>query len=133
MLSQEMLNILGWKQEQLTSLQFIAFSYIKQGKYDIAQSLLETLEALNPSDLYTLKTLGAVYIETKNALKALDTLEKALKLDPQDEMTRFNRIQALVSLGLKKQALEDSEMLINAVNPYIKERAEAFILSSKIF
>ena len=133
MLSQEMLNILGWKQEQLTSLQFIAFSYIKQGKYDIAQNLLETLEALNPSDLYTLKTLGAVYIETKNALKALDTLEKALKLDPQDEMTRFNRIQALVSLGLKKQALEDSEMLINAVNPYIKERAEAFILSSKIF
>ena len=68
MMAQDLLNILGWKKEDLLNLQFIAYSYVKQGKYDIALTLLETLEVLDSNDLYTLQTLGAIYIEMKKFL-----------------------------------------------------------------
>jgi tetratricopeptide (TPR) repeat protein len=133
MLKDEMKNILGWQQNDLSNLQFVAYNYIKQGKYDVAQTILEALEVLDPTDSYTLQTLGAVYIENKNPYGALNVLEKALQLDPLHELSQFNRIQALISLGLKKQALIDCEKMVNAKNPMLKAKAEAILLSEQIF
>jgi predicted Zn-dependent protease len=132
MLSSELKNVIGLDDQDLRSLELVAFSYIRQGKFDIALSLLEGLEVLEPENVYILQTLGACYLETKNPYKALDTLEKALKLDPYSETSRFNRIQALMSLGLKKQALIECEGMLNAQNKLLKDKAEALLLSELI-
>ena len=133
MLSTEMKNILGWQDADIANLQFVAYNYIKQGKYDVAQTLLEALEVLQPTNAYTLQTLGAVYIENHNPYKALNSLEKALQLDPSHELSQFNRIQALLSLGLKKQALADCQKMVFAHNPILKAKTEAILLSEQIF
>lgn len=132
MMHDEMLNILGWKIDDLNNLQFIGFSYIKQGKFEIAKTLFEALEVLHPEDPYNLSTLGGLYIETKEPYKALNVLEKALMLDPQNEISQFNKIQALLSLGFKKQALEACQMLAQAKDPVLKSKAEALLLVEKL-
>lgn len=132
MLNQEMLSILGWNDKDMRSLELVAYSYIKQGKFDIAQKILEGLEVLEPANLYILQTLGAVYLELKNPYKALDTLEKALKLDPSSEVSKFNRIQALISLGFKKQALQECQLMLDAQNKTLKDKAAALLLTEVI-
>lgn len=132
MLEQEALNILGWKKEDLSTLQFIAYTYIKQGKYLVARTLLEALEVLNPKDLYTLQTLGAVYIENNQSTKALTALNKALSLDPTHEISQFNRVQALLTLGQKTEALSACQALLEAKNLSLRHKAEAILLSEKI-
>lgn len=132
MLHEEMLNILGWQHDDLSNLQFIGFSYIKQGKFEIARTLFEALEVLDPSSAYNLNTLGGIYIETKEPYKALNAIEKALKLDPQNEITLYNKIQALLSLGFKKQALEACQLLSFAKDPLLKSKAEALLLAEKL-
>lgn len=129
MLKEEWLNILGLSDEDLSSIQWISYSYIKQGKIDIALKLLEALYVIHPHDLYTLQTLGAIYLENKIPYKALDVLEKALKLDPTNDKTRFNRMHALFALGFKKQGLLACSELIDAQDPLIKSKAEAIMLS----
>jgi predicted Zn-dependent protease len=132
MLEQEILNILGWASDELLNLQFIAFSYIKQGKYAIAASILEGLQVLEPSNVYILQTLGALCIELGNPYKALDLIEKALNLDPTNELCRYNKVQALISLGLKKQAFEECEHLKLATSPNLQRKAEAILLSATL-
>lgn len=132
MIHEEMLNVLGWNQEDLNNLQFIGFSYIKQGKFDIAKPLFEALEVLDPHNCYNLNTLGGIYIETKEPYKALNALEKALSLEPDNENYQFNKIQALLSLGFKKQALEASLLLAQGKDPILKSKAEALLLAEKL-
>ena len=132
MIGQEMLNVLGWGQTELSNLQFIGFSYIKQGKYDIAKTLFEALEVLDATNPYNLHTLGAIYVETNEPYKALNVLEKALKLDPKNEISQLNKIQALISLGFKKQALEASQELARGQDPLLRSKAEAILLAEAL-
>jgi len=129
MQKQEWLNILGLQNEDISSIQWISYSYIKQGKMEIALNLLEALYIIQPSDLYTLKTLGALYLENKIPYKALDVLEKAIKLDPTSDEIRFNRMHALFALGFKKQGLVAAQELLDAKDPSIKSKSEALLLS----
>ncbi len=76
----EWLSILGWGNEELEDLRFVGYSYIKQGKYDIAITFFESLVILNPDSFYDLQTLGALYLQKGNNLMALNYIEKALKL-----------------------------------------------------
>lgn len=132
MIHEEILNILGWKLDDLDNLRFIGFSYIKQGKYEIAKVLFEALEVLEPENPYNLHTLGGIYIETNEPYKALNALEKALTLDPNHEISQFNKIQALLSLGFKKQALETCDLLIRGKDPLLKSKAEAMLLAESL-
>ena len=132
MIGQEMLNVLGWGELELNNLQFIGFSYIKQGKYDIAKTLFEALEVLDATNPYNLHTLGAIYVETKEPYKALNVLEKALKLDPQNELSKFNKIQALLSLGFKKQALEVCQELSGGKDQILRSKADAILLAEAL-
>ena len=52
------LSILGWNKDELEDLRFVGYSYIKQGKYDIAITFFEALTILSPESVYDLQTLG---------------------------------------------------------------------------
>jgi tetratricopeptide (TPR) repeat protein len=123
------LSLLGWGPEELEDLRFVGYSYIKQGKYDIAVTFFETLVIVVPHSIYDLQTLGALYLQQGNNLMALNFIEKALKLEPQHGPTQLNRIKALFVLGYKKQATAQARELSTLSDPLLAQQAEALILA----
>src|SRR5260221_12674088 len=92
------LEVLDWGQDELEDLRFVGYSYLKQGKYDIALTFFEALTVLNPRNVYDLQTLGALYLQIGNNLMALNFIERSLKIDPNHLPTKLNRAKALFSL-----------------------------------
>lgn len=126
----EWLSILGWGKEELEDLQFVGYSYIKQGKYDIATTFFEALVVLRPESAYDLQTLGALYLQMNNNVMALNYLEKALKIEPSHFPSLLNRIKALLSLGYKTQALQQAQLLANnCPDQTIAMQAQALLLA----
>ncbi|MDQ5956458.1 MAG: tetratricopeptide repeat protein [Candidatus Rhabdochlamydia sp.] len=123
------ISILGWSDEELSDLRFVGYSYIKQGKYDIATTFFEALTTLSPSSVYDLQTLGALYLQKNNNLMALNYIEKALKLDPLHQPTLLNRVKVLFALGYKKQALAQAKELERSQNPEIINQATALVIA----
>ena|SRR3990167_1706201 len=123
------LSILGWGPDELEDLRFIGYSYIKQGKYDIATSFFESLVLLSPDTDYDLQTLGALYLQTGNNLMALNYIEKALKKNPSHLHSQLNRAKALLMLGYKKQGLTQARSLEHCANEPIANQAQALLLA----
>lgn len=123
------LSILGWNKDELEDLRFVGYSYIKQGKYDIATTFFEALVILAPESVYDLQTLGALYLQRGNNLMALNYIEKAIKMDPTHLPTLLNRTKALFALGYKKQALSQARALENCSQEQIAGQAQALILA----
>ena len=123
------LEILGWKEEQLEDLRFVGYSYIKQGKYDVALPFFEALAVLSPQNPYDQQMLGAIYLQMGNNLMALNAIEKALKLDPLHSPTLLNRTKALFALGYKRQALAQARQLEKSAELPIADQAAALLLA----
>ncbi len=122
-------EVLGWGDEELEDLRFVGYSYIKQGKYELAITFFEALVVLAPNSVYDLQTLGALHLQTNNNLAALNYIEKALKLEPNHLPTLLNRTKALFALGYKKQGLAQARALETASENTIADQASALILA----
>lgn len=122
-------EILGWKDEQINDLRTAAYSYIKQGVYDVAFTFFDAIAVLAPPTPYDLQTVGALCLQRGEALKALDFFDRALKLDPDHLFTQLNRAKALFMLGYKKQGLIQSQSLATSIDPEISAQAQALILA----
>ncbi len=122
-------EVLGWKNEELDDLRFVAYSYIKQGIYDVALTFFDALTILSPPTSYDLQTIGALHLQMGNGLKALDFLDRALKSDPVDLNTQLNRAKALFMLGYKRQGLVQAMELQKSNDPDISSAAAALIMS----
>jgi len=122
-------ELLGWGEKELDDLRFVGYSYIKQGKYDVALSFFSALVALDETNPYNLQTIGALYLEKGEHLKALDHLERALQLDSSHAPSLLNRIKALLGLGYKKQALSQAKQLMTNPDTAIASEAEALLLA----
>lgn len=120
-------ELLGVTLEQEDDIRFVGYSYIKQGKYDIALTFFETLAKLAKDNPYDVRTLGALYLQKGENHKALQELERALTLDPTHEPTKLNRVKALLALGYLKQALEQAALLSKSPNQTVREHATALI------
>ncbi len=122
------LDLLGWEQGELEDLRFVGFSYIKQGKYDIALSFFEALVILT-NDEYDFQTLGALYLQVGNNLSALNYLERAIKINPKHGPTLLNRAKALFLLGYKRQGLIQARALEVHPDTNIASQAKALSIS----
>ena len=122
-------EILGWGEDELNDLRFVAYSYIRQGVYDVALTIFDALAALTTPSLYDLQTLGALHLQMGHGLKALDYLDKALKLDPNDLQTQMNRAKVLFTLGYKRQGLVQAMELQKAPDKEIASQASALLLA----
>ncbi len=118
-------EVLGWGQEELDSLRFVAYSYIKQGIYDVALTFFNALAVLTPQTAYDLQTLGALYLQLGNNERALEHLDRALKLEPNHSQTQLNRVKALLALGDKQQAMSQIVSLLGHSDPEIRKQAQA--------
>lgn len=125
----EWTEILGWGQKELDDIRYAAYCYIKEGIYDIALVFFDALRILTPPNAYDLQTVGALYLQIGNGLKALEFLERALKIDPQHFPSLLNRAKALFMLGYKKQALSQASELESCPNQEIANQASALVLA----
>jgi tetratricopeptide (TPR) repeat protein len=120
-------QLLDWNEEHLEDIRYVGYTYIKEGLYQTALSFFEALTVLNPGSVYDLQTLGAIYLQIGDNLAALNTLERAIKLDPDHLPTLLNRTKALFLLGYKPQAVAMAQKLATSENREIATEAEALI------
>lgn len=123
-------EVLGWSQGEIDDLRYVAYSYIRQGIYDVALTFFDALAVLTPSNAYDLQTVGALHLQLGNGLKALEYLDKALKLDPTHVPTQMNRAKALFQLGYKRQAMAQAMELEKSSDPHIASQASALLLAN---
>ncbi len=129
MSSIDWINILGWESAEIDDLRFVGFSYIKQGKWDIALNIFEALQVLEPNHFYDLQTLGGLYLQKGNHFMALSYLEKAIKLEPNHEPSLVNRMKTLFALGFRKQGALQAQVLIASKDPKVSGQAQALLIS----
>lgn len=123
------MDVLNWDKQELEDLRYVAYSYIKEGIYDVALTIFDALAVLAPPTTYDLQTIGALYLQTGEGLKALDFLDRALKKDPAHLLTQLNRAKTLFMLGYKKQGLMQALELQKCSDKEIAEQASALVLS----
>ena len=121
-------KVLSWGDREINDLRYVAYSYIKEGIYDVALTFFEALAVLTTPTTYDLQTMGALYLQTGNGLKALDYLDRALKNDPDNFLTQLNRAKTLLMLGYKRQGLAQAEILEKNEDKQIADQAAALIL-----
>lgn len=120
---------LNWTNDQLSDLRNAGYSYIRQGKYDIALPFFEALVVLDSESAYDIQTLGALYLQLNNPAKALKCFDKALKVNAEHAVTLLNITKALFALGKKEEGMKLANILKNDVNPNISNVAKAFLLA----
>lgn len=120
---------LGWTEENIEELRMTGYAYLRQGKYDMAVSFFEALIVLDPESAYDSQTLGALYVQLNQPLKALKCFDTALKLEADHAPTLLNLTKALLMLGKKDEALRLAKILSKEANPKISNTAQALILA----
>lgn len=116
-----------WTDKELAHLRTIAYIYIRQGVYDVAEKIFQALLLLSPGVAYDLQTLGALHLEQGNNDLALELLDKALFLESSHLPTQLNRAKALSSLGYEKQAKLQLTSLLEVDDEEIRHQAEALL------
>lgn len=122
-------EVLGWGNAEIEDLRYVAYTYIRQGIYDVALTFFDALAVLTPPTTYDLQTMGALHLQLGNGLKALDYIDRSLKADPKHLPTKLNRAKALFMLGYKRQGIAQALELEKSEDPEIANKASALALS----
>ncbi len=120
---------LGWGQDHLEELRNTGYSYIRQGKYDIALPFFQALIVLDRNNPYDAQTLGAIYIELNEGLKAIKYLDRALQLDSDHSPTLLNLAKAFFMVGKIQEGIRLANILKNDENSDISSVASALLLA----
>lgn len=123
------LDVLDWNEENLEDLRYLAYAYIRQGKYDIALPFFEALLVMDPENSYDAQTLGALYLQINQPAKALKYFDRALMLEADHAPTLLNLTKALLMLDKKQEALKLANMLKNEPDTSVSNVAKALILA----
>ncbi len=123
------LSILGWSKRQIDDLRFIGYRYAKEGHYETAITFFRALIAVDPSSVYDLQTLGALYLQLGRNAEAMKYLDRSLQLNPNHYPTLLNRAKALLSLGYKQQGIRQAEQIIRCKDKTIAGQAQALIMA----
>ncbi len=120
---------LGWTEEHIEDLRHTGYSYIRQGKYEIALTFFEALTILDPHQPYDMQTLGALYLEMNQPAKALQYFDRALKLEKDHGPTLLNVAKALLIMGRKTEGLKIAHVLKENPDGKVSNIAKALILA----
>jgi len=122
-------ELLGWGSEALDELRVIAFSYMRQGAFDLAKDLLGMLIVVDPGNIYDMKLLGAIYLEQGDASEALRWLVKAARQDPADLANLLNLCKAQLELGQLENGLKLAQKLSRSSSLQIAADAQALVMA----
>jgi predicted Zn-dependent protease len=119
---------LGWTEAHLDEIRNTGYSYIRQGKYDIALPFFEALVILNPDSAYDAQALGALYLQTNQPEQAIKYLDRALQLDTDHSPTLLNLAKAFFMAKKNDEGIRLAKVLQNDPNPFIAGSASALLL-----
>jgi tetratricopeptide (TPR) repeat protein len=122
-------KILGWSEVQLDELRITGYSYLRQGKYDLALPFFEALVIVDPGKPYNWQTLGALFLELGQPEKALGYLNKALEMDPKHSASLVNKSKALLELNQIDEGIAVAKKLKRDPDYRIASMARALILA----
>lgn len=120
---------LGWTDSHTEEMRYAAYSYVRQGKYDIALPLFEALSLLEPESVYDLQMLGAIYVQINKPLKAIKCLDQALQIEGDHSPTLLNLTKAFFMAEKIDDGIRLARILQNDKDPYIAGQAAALLLS----
>lgn len=123
------LKILNWDEEHLEDLKYTGYSYIRQGKYEIALAFFEALMILEPKETYNIQTIGAIYLQQNQPAKALEYFQIALKLTGNHGPTLINLAKAFFMLNNKEEGLRIAHVLKTDNDATISNMAKALIMA----
>ena len=123
------LDKLGWNQEHLEEMRHTGYSYIRQGKYDIALPFFKALVILDNESAYDAQTLGAIYVEINEPEKAIKYLDRALQIESDHAPTLLNLTKAFFMSGKKVDGKRLANILKKDHNPFIAGQAAALLLA----
>jgi predicted Zn-dependent protease len=128
MAKRDWMKTLGWSEEHVEAVRHTAYSYIRQGKYDIAIPFFEALVILDPNSVYDFQMLGALYVQTNQPEKAIKYLDKALQTEADHGPTLLNLSKAFFMAGRISDGIRLAKLLQNDKDPYIAGNASALLL-----
>ena len=120
---------LGWTEDHLEELRNAGYSYIRQGRYDIARPFFEALCVLNPESSYDLQTLGAIYVQLNLPQQAEKYLDRALQIEGDHSPTLLNLAKAFFMSGKITEGIKLATLLKKDQNPFISSTASALLLA----
>ncbi|MDP1880241.1 MAG: tetratricopeptide repeat protein [Parachlamydiaceae bacterium] len=123
------LDTLGWGEDHTEELRYAGYSYLRQGKYDIALSFFKALILFKPENAYDLQTLGAIYIQLNRPAEAMKYFDRALQLEGNHAPTLLNVSKAFFMLNKKDEGLKLAHILKNEKDKYIANVAKALIMA----
>ena len=123
------METLGWSEEHIDDLRNAGYSYIRQGKYDIAISFLQALTILDGLEAYDWQTLGGLYLEIGQHERAIKTLETALTLARDHGPTRLNLAKTYLAVGRIGEAIKLAKSLQRDKNKTVASVARALVLA----
>ncbi len=85
---------------------FLTDVYLKYPKSYQALLTMQRVVALHPEDVPSLQKLGHLHLVLQQYQEALNTLDQALKIDPQNASTYFLRGLTLEGLGKEEEAIK---------------------------
>ena len=121
-------NELGWSEGHLDEMRNIGYSYVRQGKYDIALPFFEALTVLDPDSVYDLQLLGAIYVQMDRPKLAIKYLNKALQLEGDHGPTLLNLMKAFFMAGQIDEGIRLAKVMQGDKDPFIASSAKALIL-----
>lgn len=124
-------KILDLSDDDIQTLRCIGYSYVKQGHYQIAKLIFESLLIISEEEEYDLQILGAIHLELNNNKEALQYLEQALQKNPDHAPTLLNRTKALLFSGYKSSGIQLAQRLQLNSNSIIASQASALLLAYK--
>ncbi len=124
-----MLGVLKLQPENALAMNYVAYMYVEWGKkLDQAEAMLQKAIELQPTDGRIVDSLGWLYYRRGEYAKALDLLERADALSP-DEPTILRHIaQTLIATGRKQDAaslLQHAATLVKQQSPAEVEELSA--------
>lgn len=123
------LEKLGWNKENIEDLRYTGYSYVRQGKYEIALAFFEALAVLVPDSVYDAQTLGAIYLQLNKTTEAMKQFDRALKLESNHGPTLLNLCKTFFMLGKKPEGLKIAHALKKNPDSSISNIAKALILA----
>lgn len=99
----------NWDKDEIRIISEIAYSLAQQGRIREAVVLFEGLLAVAPATAYFQAALGALFLRLKNFPKAVEHLDAALNIEPDNIISLVNRGEAHLHGGNATAAQNDLE------------------------
>ena len=96
-----------WNKDEIRIISEIAYALAQQGRNREAIVMFEGLLAIAPATAYFQAALGALHLRLKEFASAVEYLNAALEIEPNDIVSLVNRGEALMRTGDTDQARED--------------------------